>query len=164
LASRYSYRDDASCRAAGAIARARGHYTRDELIEVCGWKTPRSRPLVAANTGRRVVEVTQRAFAAVDERTRMKALVELRGVGVPTASALLHFAYPDESPIIDVRALESLGVERKASPGVGLWLAYATSCRELAAAHRVSIRTLDKALWQYSKGHASRRRRARPCR
>jgi adenine-specific DNA glycosylase len=36
----------------------------------------------------------------------------LRGVGIPTASALLHFAFPNDYPILDVRALASLAAER----------------------------------------------------
>ena len=44
--------------------------------------------------------------AGIDARP---ALVKLNGVGVPTGSALLHFAFPKDYPILDVRALESLG-------------------------------------------------------
>ena len=43
----------------------------------------------------------------------MTALLELRGVGVPVASALLHFAVPERYPILDFRALESLGDRRR---------------------------------------------------
>jgi len=49
LAARYEYADDGDLLALGAAARARGHYTRRELIEVCAWKTPRSRSLVASD-------------------------------------------------------------------------------------------------------------------
>jgi hypothetical protein len=35
LARRFSYEDDRRFLAAGAAARARGHYTREELIKVC---------------------------------------------------------------------------------------------------------------------------------
>jgi hypothetical protein len=50
-----------------------------------------------------------------------------------------------------VRALESLGVVGRSSYSVTFWLAYLAACRELASRHGVSIRTLDKALWQWSK-------------
>ena len=45
----------------------------------------------------------------------MEALLTLTGVGVPTASTLLYFAFPDAYPVLDVRALESLGVKRARS-------------------------------------------------
>ncbi len=151
LASRFGYADDARLLAAGAAASARGHYTREEFIEVCAWKTTRSRSKVASNPETAVAEATGKAFATTDEATRMGALLELEGVGVPTASTLLYVAFPDDYPILDVRALESLGVKPRSQYPVSFWLQYLTACRELASSRDVSIRTLDKALWRYSK-------------
>lgn len=136
--------------------RARGHYTREEFIEVCAWKTPRSRPRVAANSETAVAEATGRALAASDEATRFAALVELQGVGAPTASTLLYCALPDDYPILDVRALESLGVKPRSVYPMSFWLEYLEACRALALSSGVSIRTLDKALWQYSKEKSRR--------
>ena len=85
----------------------------------------------------------------------MEALLTLTGVGVPTASTLLYFAFPDGYPILDVRALESLGVEARSQYPVSFWLAYLSACRELAARCGVDLRTLDKALWQHSKERAA---------
>jgi hypothetical protein len=151
LATRFGYADDARLLAVGAAARTRGYYTREEFVEACAWKTARSRPKVASNTEAAVVEATSKAFAVSDEATRMNALLELEGVGVPTASTLLYVAFPDDYPILDVRALESLGVKPRSQYPVSFWLQYLTACRELARRRDVSIRTLDKALWQYSK-------------
>ncbi len=81
----------------------------------------------------------------------MQALLELEGVGVPTASTLLYFAFPESYPILDIRALESLGVKSRSVYPVGFWLEYLAACRELAERHHVDLRTLDKALWQHSK-------------
>ncbi|HEY6398276.1 MAG TPA: hypothetical protein VIX82_12560 [Solirubrobacteraceae bacterium] len=156
LASRFGYAADARLLAAGAAARTRGHYTREEFIAICAWKTVRSRPRVAANAERAVVDATGQALAAADEATRMSALLELEGVGVPTASVLLYFAFPDDYPILDVRALESLGVNPRSQYPVSFWLQYLSACRELARRTGVSTRTLDKALWQHSKERAAR--------
>jgi hypothetical protein len=151
LASRFPDTDDARYRAAGAAAHSRGHYRRDEFIAVCRWKTPRSSPKVAANTARAVARLTGRAFATSDEAQRMEALLELVGVGAPTASTLLFFAFPDDYPILDVRALESLGAKPRSQYPISFWLDYLGVCRELASRHGVGVRTLDKALWQHSK-------------
>ena len=158
LASRFGHVEDSRLLAAGAAARRRGYYTREEFLEACAWKTARSRSKVAANTGDRVIAATGRALTAVDEAARMSALLHLRGVGVPTASTLLHFAFPDQYPILDVRALDSLGVKPRSQYPVSFWLAYLGACRELARRAGVSLRTLDKALWQHSK-EASRQMR-----
>ena len=156
LASRFGYADDARLLAAGAAARARGHYTREEFIEICAWKTARSRSKVVSNTEAAVLEATAKAFATSAEATRMSALLQLEGVGVPTASTLLYVAFPDDYPILDVRALESLGVRPRSQYPVSFWLQYLDACRTLARCGAVTIRTLDKALWQHSKERSAR--------
>ncbi len=157
LASRFGYADDARLLVAGTAAKARGYYTREEFVLVCAWKTQRSRSKVATNTEGAVAGATRRALAATDEAARMSALLELAGVGVPTASTLLYVAFPNDYPILDVRALESLGVRPRSQYPLSFWLAYLSACRELAHSYRVSIRTLDKALWQHSKERAAAR-------
>src|SRR5436305_7203688 len=132
LASRFTYQDNPRYGAVGEAARTRGHYTREEFIFVCGWKTVRSRSKVASNSEAAVVDATGRAVASTDEATRMEALLELDGVGVPTASTLLYVAFPADYPILDVRALESLGVKARSQYPVSFWLAYLQACRELA--------------------------------
>lgn len=97
------------------------------------------------------MDATGRALSAGDEATRIAALLELEGVGVPTASTLLYFAFPDDYPILDIRALESLGVKPRSTYPVSFWLEYLDACRTLARRAGVTLRTLDKALWQYSK-------------
>jgi hypothetical protein len=151
LAARLDFEDDGAVVGAGAAAGGRGYYTRPEFVLVCAWKTPRSKPLVASNAEASVEDVTRAAFANQDEAGRMAALCSLRGVSRPTASVLLHFAFPDGYPIIDWRALESLGQPRRSSYPVPYWLGYLESCRNLAADAGVTMRTLDRALWQYSR-------------
>jgi hypothetical protein len=151
LAARFEYEDDEGVRAAGEAARLRGSYTRDDFLLVCAWKTERSRPKVASNTEKDVERATRTALQAQDEAQRMQALLELDGVGVPTASTLLHFANPSDYPILDVRALESLGHQGRSTYSVSYWLRYLDACRRLASEHGVTIRVLDKALWQHSK-------------
>jgi hypothetical protein len=155
LAARFPPGDDGPAAAAGAAARAQGHYTRDQFLVVCAWKTPRSRPRVATNEEATIRFATGAALTATDEAARMEALLALDGVGVPTASVLLHFAEPDRYPILDVRALASLGerATRSTYP-VAYWLEYLAACRALALRHRVDLRTLDKALWQHDRESA----------
>jgi hypothetical protein len=155
LAGRFGDTDDDACEAAGAAARRRGYYTREEFLTVCEWKTSRSRPKVERNPAATVERNTRQALGAADEGERMHALIQLEGVGVPTASTLLHFARPDDYPILDVRALESLGQNGRSVYPVAYWLDYLHACRRLAQRHGVSVRTLDKALWQHSKERGS---------
>jgi hypothetical protein len=107
---------------------------------------------VQANSPRAIRTATSVALSpASSEQTRMEALTSLEGVGVPTASTLLYFAFPADYPILDVRALHALGHKPRSVYPTSYWLAYLDACRGLAAAHGVSMRALDKALWQWSK-------------
>jgi hypothetical protein len=152
LAARFPALDDGATHRLGAAARARGYYRRAEFLVVCAWKTPRSRPKVQANSPRAIRAATTIALSpASSEQTRMEALTSLEGVGVPTASTLLYVAFPADYPILDVRALHALGHKPRSVYPTSYWLAYLEACRGLAAEHGVSLRTLDKALWQWSK-------------
>ncbi len=151
IAARFEYEGDDEVAAAGAAARRRGYYTKPELVLICEWKTARSRSRVARNSDGFVKGITRAAFATDDEAERMAALCALQGVEAPSASVLLHFAFPDRYPIIDWRALEALGQSAQATYSIGYWLSYVDACRELAERAGVTMRTLDKALWQHSR-------------
>jgi hypothetical protein len=136
-----------------AHRRARGalYLTGAELRWIGEWKTPRIRPQILRNTETRVRALTGAAFLAENEATRLRALLGLRGVGVAVASVVLHFADPGRYPIYDVRvraALRRTGWRQPFPPTPAGWEAYTAVLRALAARHRVSLRTLDKALWR----------------
>lgn len=154
LAARFPATDDSRVTAAGRAARERGYYTRVEFVAVCRWKTPRSAAKVALNSPAAIRSACRVAFTADRPEDQIRSLLGLVGVGVPTASTLLHFAFPERLPILDVRALESLGGAGRSSYTPAFWAAYVEACRTLAATSGVSLRTLDKALWQHSKERA----------
>jgi hypothetical protein len=133
------------------IASARGHMAQDDLIAVAAWKWRggRTRRLCADNTKAEVVEISSASFAATSERLRIGVLLALRGVQWPMASVILHFAFPDRYPILDVRAMKSVGGSTHYT--FEKWSEYADLCRKAAAKYDVSMRTLDKALWAYDK-------------
>jgi hypothetical protein len=152
LADEFAYpEEDRVAAAAGRRACERGYYTREDARIVYRWKARRSEGRFVVVDGRTVRKTTRRAFAASDEAERIELMTSLPGVGVPVASALLHFAFPDVYPILDVRALESLGVKGRSVYPPSFWVQYVSFYRALAAELGVSLRTLDAALWQYSK-------------
>ena len=75
----------------------------------------------------------------------------LTGVSWPTASVILHFFHPDPYPIMDFRALWSVSLKVPAQYTFEFWWEYVKFCRGIASRSRVDMRTLDRALWQYSK-------------
>lgn len=151
-ASRFSEAGaDAAVETIGSRVRDRGHLLRGEFLELCRWKTPRSGPRCAENSAATIREATAVALASDDERAKMYILRTLAGVGWPTASVILHFCDSRPYPILDVRALWSAGYAGPPTYGMELWLGYTEFCRKIARAARLDMRTLDRALWQYSK-------------
>jgi hypothetical protein len=133
----------------GPAVRVRGFYGPGEFAAVAAWKSPRSRPWIARNSADDVLDVTRLALNA-PERLQHRLLLLLRGVQVPTGTALLAVAQPDRHTIFDVRstgALRRLGLW----DGGGGYVSYLEVCRTVARRRRVALRTLDRALWRWSK-------------
>jgi hypothetical protein len=151
LATRYSYADDTAAQEAGQRAAAAGFYRREDFLTVVRWKSARAVPLAERNTAAQIRSATRAAFAADGEVQRMASMLTLKGVGAPVASALLHFAYPQRYPILDYRALATLGdTKRRTQYSPDFWASYVSRCCDLARAAGVSLRDFDKALWQDS--------------
>lgn len=150
-AARYDVRVDDGLAELGQRARKRGYLTGKDLRTLARWKTPRTAAQVARNAEAFVRDVTRVAFATECERPRVEVLLLLRGVAWPTASVILHFVYPDLYPILDYRALWSVGVSPAPPYGFAFWQRYLAFTRATARRLRVSMRDLDRALWQYSK-------------
>jgi len=162
-AARYAYADDAEVEAIGERARMRGWFTRDEFLAVARWKSPRSRRRCEENDEATVKAATQLALSTADERQRIEALTQLHGIDYPTASVLLHLAHREAYPIIDFRALWSLGVETPpAAYSFTYWWAYTQACRSLAKEAGVRMRMFDRALWQFSKERQTSAREMSP--
>jgi len=156
VARRYAYATDHRAVEAGRRARKRGYYTKPEFMIVCRWKSPRSSGRAEANPTAAIHRATRIALGVEDEATRIQALTDLQGVGVPVASTLLYFAFPRRYPILDWRALASLGHKPRSTYSISFWLGYLDACRRIARENHVSIRTLDKALWQHSRETTAR--------
>lgn len=149
---RFGEDGDGEAGAAGARAAALGFYRRADFLVVVRWKSARALPQARQNSARAITSATRSAFTTHDEAARLAHLLALRGVGVPIASALLHSAFPALYPILDYRAVEALGEpKRRTSYTAAFWLSYVEQCRRLAAEAGVSMRDLDKALWQDSR-------------
>ncbi|UQN08815.1 hypothetical protein [Deinococcus sp. QL22] len=115
------------------------------------WKSPRSAPLIQRNDEAYVQEITRFALTTPLERARIEALTLLSGVAWPTASVILHLYHLERYPILDFRALWSVQADLKHAYDFGFWMAYVEFCRVQADEANVDMRTLDRALWQYSK-------------
>lgn len=135
------------------IGPRQGYLTADQLYEICRWKSKRKAARAKNNPDVFVNEITKFSFAAKCERSKIGSLMLLDGVQMPTASVILHFCVNQTYPILDVRALWSLSIDKPSYYNSDFWEEYTAICREVAKKLAISVRELDMALWQYSKKH-----------
>lgn len=134
----------------GKRSRKRGYFSKKDFLEICEWKNPRSKSRCELNDESFIKEVTQIALSTKDEWLKIEVLIILSGVGWPTASGILHFSTNYKYPIVNHRALWSIDIETEIK-SIDKWVEYTEFCRKIASEANVNLRTLDRALWQYSK-------------
>ena len=143
----------------GPAVQRRGEYRKDEFLQVCAWKTSRTKSLVNSNSENLIEELTRIAFSCSEE-LRTSILKILRGVSTPTASALLTVWRPDLYTIVDYRVLSSLKqlshsdlVKVSHESLSHSYVVYLTLMRKISIDLSCNLRSLDKALWMFDKTH-----------
>jgi hypothetical protein len=136
-------------------ARRRGYLTLCELEAVCRWKSARAIRFVRGNPRRAVRRATSLALEAGDEERRASALLELRGVSLPMASAILTLLDPRRYGVIDIRVWQLLhrgGYVSGSRSGAGLrlthWLQFLAIVRRLSARLGLTARQVERALFE----------------
>ena len=136
-----------------------GDYTLANLEAIVRWKSERLVHYLIGNGSlriRRALEVSAAPDAGV--REAMMALLELKGVDVAMASAILACIFPERYIELDYQDLEALGQVRQ---DVRFYEEYLEYCRRLASRGVVEpqgelpgptpLHTLDRALAQWTR-------------
>jgi hypothetical protein len=144
------------------VAIRKGDYTLANLEAIVRWKSERHVQYLIGNSTvsiRQALEVAAAPESSTIEA--MMALLELRGVDMPMASAILAAIDPDRYIELDLRALEGLGMVRQ---DVRFYEEYLDFCRRLVGRGIVkpqadlpgptSLHALDRALSQWSRNRA----------
>ena len=149
LSSDYDSAADGSALEAGQKIKS-GDYSRIHLETIFKWKTKnRGKSRLARNTDSEIADALWLAATAKEPRSAIAVLTGLSGVDTPVASAIATVIHPDTHTILDFRALETLG-NRSPDRSMTFYLNYLAFCTNLAAEWKMSLRQLDRALWQWS--------------
>jgi hypothetical protein len=139
-------------------ARRRGYLTRGEFVEACRWKSARAIHHVRSNTHHRVRAATGAVLATRNEAARIEALLGLKGVSVPMASAVLMFLDPSRYGVIDIRVwqlLHAAGAVSENAKGthfsVSQWLQFLGILRHLSSRLGVRARDIERTLFNVHK-------------
>ena len=152
LEKKLKYMQDKSITKIMNDARKRGYMTKDDLVAVAIWKAPIIVDKCEKNSDTIIKQMTEIAFAnGCDEEVRIKTLKKIYGVGWAMASVILHFAFPKEYPIVDIRAMTTVGGVTNRVYNFDIWWEYTLRCREYTEKHNITMRQLDKALWMTDK-------------
>jgi hypothetical protein len=140
-----------------------GDFSLANLEAIVRWKSERVVQYLIGNSNEKI----RRVLAAVtapnaNTEAAVSALLELHGVDLPVASAILTAIYPERYTVLDFRVLEALGHARH---DVHFYEEYLAFCNRLAESNVVKpqndlpaptpLQTLDRALSQWSKSHFS---------
>ncbi len=82
--------------------------TKEQLIKILMWKSPRPKKYYLANDEKSINEITSLAFATKNESLRIHILTALTGVRIPAASAILMFYDPTKYAVIDIKVWKQL--------------------------------------------------------
>lgn len=151
-ASRYDYKnEDVVCNVLAPKIQRQRYLTKDDFMFLTRWKSPRPTKQANKNDELFIVEVTKIALTTTNPKLSIEVLTLLKGVSWPVASTILHFGKDNEYPLLDFRALWSLGVDQPRAYDFEFWDSYTKYCKKLSKECGVSMRVIDRALWQYSK-------------
>lgn len=132
----------------------RGWLTKGELLIICLWKSRRPKKLYNQNTETDVINITRSCFEEHNELKKIQILTQLKGVRIPTASAILSVTNPQDYPIIDERCVQSLFYLGKISwsrINENNWLEYLDIIRTLANRHKKTAREVEKGLFAFNR-------------
>lgn len=138
-----------------------GDYSLANLEAIVRWKSERAVQYLIGNSNEKIRQAL--AVAASPESATdaaVKALLDLHGVDITVASAVLAAIYPERYTVLDFRTLEALGHARH---DVHFYEEYVAFCKRLAESNIVKpqsdlpastpLRTLDRALCEWSQSH-----------
>ena len=138
----------------GKEIKKRGWLERTEFLTICLWKSRRPKRLYDLNSDKEIISKSKVSFAEKDELKKIKILTELKGVQIPTASAILSVVNPDSYPIIDERCIQSLidlGIIKWKTITENNWIEYLKIIRSLSKEKNKTAREIEKGLFAYNR-------------
>ena len=139
-----------------------GDYSLANLEAIVRWKSERAVQVLIGNSNEKIRQALSVA-ASPESSTEaaVKALLDLHGVDIAVASAVLAAIFPERYTVLDYRCLEALGHARH---DVHFYEEYLAFCKRLAESNIVQpqselpaptpLRAIDRALWEWSRSNA----------
>ncbi len=151
--------------------RRKGYLEELDFVNICSWKTKRQKKRYAKNSRGRVEKISRNMMAGQrGPEELIKELIELNGVGVPVATAIMTVVFPQKYCIVDYRASRAFLwlVSRRRNFGkyreylslmdrfrnyasVEFYAEYLEKIKRWASKRRMTAREVEMALWKYDE-------------
>ena len=135
-----------------------GYLTKDEFLKIGMWKSPRAKRYQLKNSEAEVISTSKEVLSTDFEKRRLELLDKLRGVAIPTASAILMIIDPENYGVIDIRVWQILflyGSVKVNLTGTNLsfenWYNYLMKLRYYSKKFNVSARNIEITIFKHHK-------------
>jgi len=136
----------------------RGYFTKEEFVKIGMWKSPRPKQKYLKNDEKEIIEISKKALSTKFEKRKIDLLTKLKGVSIPTASAILTLVDPQNYGVIDIRVWQILylyGAVKIKPDGTNFnfknWYSYLMRLRYYAKKFKLSVRDIERTLFLYHK-------------
>jgi thermostable 8-oxoguanine DNA glycosylase len=130
-----------------------------DFFAIVAWKSNRTKTKIRRgldDAGKTVQGLMSEVAQAETSRDKVEVLLQVWGIGLAMASAILTVCDPETFTVLDYRAWETLraasvqGLPEDYPATPDEYLDYCRVCRQLAERVGMSLRNLDRALWAKS--------------
>ncbi len=136
----------------------KGYCDQKEFMDICMWKSARPKRHYLENSEDDIIRITKEAFATKFEKRKLALLTRLKGVSIPTASAILTLIDPESYGVIDIRVWQILHLYNsvKDNPkGIGFdfenWYSYLMKLRYYAKKFNVKARDIERTIFYHHR-------------
>ncbi len=137
-------------------SKRKGYLTKAEFYEICMWKSSRPKKYYLMNSEKQIKKTSTAVILTNFEKRKIDLLDKLKGVSIPTASAILTLIDPQNYGIIDIRVWQILylyGSVRVRPTGLNFsfenWFDYLSKLRHYAKKFNVSPRSIEQILFRH---------------
>lgn len=128
---------------------------KETFIQLISWKSPRLKGIIKLDKYDNLYRpAIDRCIAEDKMKVKLKMLINLYGIKIPTATTILHFIYPDEIPIIDCRTVAALHhfgyIHFTQITESNYWIFY-DAIKRIKYETKASLREIDRALFSFHK-------------
>jgi len=136
----------------------RSYFTKEEFLKMGMWKSPRPKQQYLKNSEEEIISISKKALSTKFEKRKIELLASLKGVSIPTVSAILTLIDPQNYGVIDIRVWQILylyGSVKVKPAGTNFdfnnWYNYLMKLRYFAKKFKVSVRDIERTIFFHHK-------------